>query len=233
MNYRTLQQIYAKGYPLPPDEGEVMLRCKRWFYDACETHNPNIFTQAINAIIDPFERELSVTHMHEVILRESAVEGIPMNAIMMEKIEDDFRRIIRRAQADQLLDTMDVVEEDIKQPVTPVHASVHIQCMEERIALLEEEVRRLKDDAQKKQQQPTVAHWPYFTDKATDDDKRVFEDYLLKLCQSKKKSKTQDIKQYLQIKEEQGIILRPVQLNREYEVLQQFGYNCQPKTYYN
>lgn len=139
-----------------------MLRCKRWFYDACETHNPNIFTQAINAIIDPFERELSVTHMHEVILRESAIEGIPMNAIMMEKIEDDFRRIIRRAQADQLLDTMDVVEEDIKQPVTPVHASVHIQCMEDRMTEMEKEIARLKNlIAEKMAQQPSQSVFTY------------------------------------------------------------------------
>lgn len=79
----------------------------------------------------------------------------------------------------------------------------------------------------------TPFHWPLYTAKATDEDKKTFEDYLSQLCKSNRKKLTQEIKSYLKMKEEQGIINRPNQLNIEYEYIQRFGYSRAIKTYYN
>lgn len=75
--------------------------------------------------------------------------------------------------------------------------------------------------------------WPSYTAKASDDDKRTFEDYLSKLCRSTKKSMTKDIKNYLAAKVGEKIISRPEQINTEYEWVKRFGYPRAQKTYYN
>lgn len=74
--------------------------------------------------------------------------------------------------------------------------------------------------------------WPLYTASATDDDKQTFEDYLRKLCASKKKSLTKDIKNYLKAKSDVRIISRPEQQNTEYDIIKRFGYPFGEKAYY-
>lgn len=74
--------------------------------------------------------------------------------------------------------------------------------------------------------------WVMYTSKATEEDKHTFENYLRQLCHSKKKSLTKDIKDYLKAKKNDGIIIRPVQINTEFELLKQFGYPFGEKAYY-
>lgn len=75
--------------------------------------------------------------------------------------------------------------------------------------------------------------WPLYTAKATDADKRDFEQYLSLLCSKPTKSQTSDIKLYLRLKEEQHIIIRPSQQSEEYDLICSFGYQRAKKTYYN
>lgn len=44
---------------------------------------------------------------------------------------------------------------------------------------------------------------------------------------------TADIKNYLKVKEDQGIIIRPKQINAEFEIVKLFGYPYKDKAYYN
>lgn len=87
-------------------------------------------------------------------------------------------------------------------------------------------------DIPKPEQQTPVYAWPYYTTKATDEDRHTFEDFLRSLCKSNKKSLTRDIKDYLKSKVDAGIITRPSQQNTEFEILQQFGYPYGNKAYY-
>ena len=85
-------------------------------------------------------------------------------------------------------------------------------------------------------QEPTnnrEAHWNLYQKGVTEEDKRIFEDFLTKLCHSNKKSMTTDIKNYLKLKEERGIIIRPKQINAEFEIVKLFGYPYKDKAYYN
>lgn len=77
------------------------------------------------------------------------------------------------------------------------------------------------------------AHWSLYQKGVPEETKRDFEDFLRKLCHSKKKSMTADIKTYLKAKEDQGIIIRPKQINAEIEIVKLFGYPYKEKAYYN
>lgn len=79
----------------------------------------------------------------------------------------------------------------------------------------------------------TIWLWPdeYYRTQ-NDDDKKSFERYLLQLCHSKKRSLTRDVKSYLKLKEQQGIIKRPTQQNTEWNLLKAFNYPYVESTYY-
>lgn len=75
--------------------------------------------------------------------------------------------------------------------------------------------------------------WPYYRETASVEDKRDFEHFLRSLATSGRRSATADIKAYLQMKVQAGLIVRPTQTNVEYELVCRFGYPRQAKTYYN
>lgn len=76
-------------------------------------------------------------------------------------------------------------------------------------------------------------HWPTYSSQATDEDKIIFENHLREICKIKKRSLSKDVKSYLKLKENDGIIIRPSQINTEYEYVKKFGYPYQESAYYS
>lgn len=75
--------------------------------------------------------------------------------------------------------------------------------------------------------------WPSYAANAKVEDKQSFENIMRSLCQSKKRSRLRDIKNFLKKQASDGIIIRPEQINTEYEWVKLFGFQGALKTYYN
>lgn len=86
-----------------------------------------------------------------------------------------------------------------------------------------------KTNAEKSQ----TFNWPYYAKDAEEKDKLFFEQQLCKLCISKKRSATKDVRNYLKLKVDEKLITRPSILKDEWEILKKFGYNKTCKAYYN
>lgn len=233
MNYRSKTDIFPLANPYLPDETEVLKQCRSWLYTAFERQQMAFFSEKINAIIDPYRREYTVSIMHDLLLREATDEESDMclSSNVLEQIEADFCRIIRRARADQVVEEMDLLEDKAADAPLSDSTLSTISRMEANIAYLNQEVANIKQLIEQ-HTQPAL-RWPTYCSQATDADKRDFEQYLSSLCSKPTKSQTSDIKLYLRLKEEQHIIIRPSQQSEEYDLICSFGYQRAKKTYYN
>lgn len=149
-----------------------------------------------------------------------------------EVAELELRKIIRYAQTDQIAEERLAAELGVKDNPATRDASLteRMNQMELRMGQMSQEIAELKA---RHQTQEAGHHWPMFTAKATEEEKKTFEDYLRRICLSKKRNMTTEIKKYLALKERDGIIQRPTQTNQEYEWIKSFGYSRSEKTYYN
>lgn len=79
----------------------------------------------------------------------------------------------------------------------------------------------------------TIWLWPdeYYCSN-NEDERQTFENYLRKICHSRARSLTHDVKDYLDLKQKQGLIVRPTQQNTEWEILKTFDYPFAKSTYY-
>lgn len=232
MTFHCYADIFPPNYPFLPDEEEVQRQCKAWFYQLLETQTLRSITERIKAIVDPYRREYTVTVMWEHAQQESTNpdSDVRLAPSQLDELEHDLRIICRGARDEQIS-----LENDALQPAdTPTTSSPAVTT---RLADMEEDIRSLKKDvAQLKKMvlhETQHPHWPTFRPHVTDEQKEEFERFLHKLCTSEKKGLTRDVKCYLKMKAEAGIIVRPDQQNTEYEWVKLFGYPNVEKTYYN
>lgn len=238
MRYRSITDIFPVGYHFLPSEVEVRRQCRRWLDIAHDEYNLLIITGQINQIVDPYLKEYTTVVMHNLLLQEAANldSDYRLNNTCLEALETDFRRIISNVWNEQIRESMNTaydreegihVEQDTRDVQTLETTS------EANMQLILSEIRRAHARIDKMEGRNAAYLWPTYTANATDEDKRIFENYLRQLCASNKRSATAEIKKYLKLKEKQGIIIRPQQINSEYDILETFGYSKSPKAYYN
>lgn len=80
----------------------------------------------------------------------------------------------------------------------------------------------------------TPFHWPWYTSKTTDEEKKLFEENLRRICTSQRKCISLDVKAFLKTNVANGLINRPDYCMQEWEILYNFfDYPYKLKTYYN
>lgn len=223
LRLRTYDEIFPATYLNRPDEDTL---CRRVRAHLWEVQLPRDVYEWIERMDDPYLREAHATAcMHEIADRTADGEGF-CNSYVREEVENHLGRIIRYAQSDQVAEEMLASDEN---PTAPMRYDA---SLEERVHNLEQLVGKLLSDA-KTPKSDNKPHWPTYCANVTNQQKTDFEHYLHTLCTSKKKGLTKELKCYLKMKAEDGIIIRPEQQNTEFEILRKFGYPYAEKTYYN
>lgn len=226
MNHRSLSDIFPAYYPLP-DEEDIARKCRAHFATAQRVDD---LTRWIEHEDCPYMREAYAEGMYQVICQGIDEDDIDytMNAATREDVETTLNRIIRFSRTDQLAEEMCISEQPIPHSNSP--REQHITAMEKQMAYLTQEVAAIK--SQLATPSPSLM-WPTYCPNVAEADKYAFENQVRSICHSGKRDLTQSIKTYLNIKQKDGIIIRPTQQNTEWEILKQFGYPFNKKTYYN
>lgn len=101
-------------------------------------------------------------------------------------------------------------------------------------AEVRQELQHIRQRLERLEQQGNTLCWPLYTAQATEEDKQTFEKMLRKLCQSRSRSHSRDVKLYLTQKEKAGLIIRPTELKQEHTILSDlFGYQPTYSAYHN
>ena len=226
---RDIQTI-MRDYPLSPDEEDLRRLCVAHLEGLSEARD---VTDWIDREDNPYLRELYATET-TILIKEYISDGTwGGNVGLYEPIFEELNHIARRAFGQQYGDNLYQAEKIVytqPQQEAIVQAVPYMQKMKEQMDYMNE---RLDDMERRLSSAEDKPYWPYYTDKATNEDKRYFEKQLRKFCSSAKRSATKDLKNYLALKVLEGIIIRPTQTNDEWEILRLFGYNKAQKTYYN
>lgn len=238
MRYRPLTDIFPVGYPFLPSEAEVRRKCRQWLDIAHDEYNLLIITGQINQIVDPYLKEYTTVVMHNLLYKEAADpdSDYRLSTTCLEALENDFRRIINNAWSEQKSESMNTAydrEDGIQTQQGTCNAQTLETTSEVNMQLILSEIRRAHARIDKIEEREATFLWPTYTAKANEEDKRTFESYLRKLCASNKRSATAEIKAYLTLKEKQELIIRPKQINNEYDILMTLGYSKSSKAYYN
>lgn len=233
MNYRSYEDIFPAGYPYLPDETEVRRRCRSWLAQMIEVQYLPFLSEKMAGIVNPYVREYTVSVMRGIILDEAFDPDSDMriNSLALEQLEDDFRRIVRKARADQITEELDTLEDNAAISPLPDNTAAVSGSLAANVAYLNSEVARIKQMLEQRREPALL--WPTYCPGVSDDDKHDFERYLHTLCTNTSRNQTADIRQYLILKEKQHIIVRPALISDEYLLLRQFGYTRAKKTYYN
>lgn len=162
MRYRSLTDIFPVGYPFLPDEEEVRRQCLKWWYQVFEAQSLLPLTEHLSTIVDPFVREYSVSAMHAIIEKELASEDseIRISPDAREALENDFRRIIRRAHTDQLMDKMDTIEQQIDITPLPNIVTSYSETLVDDVAFLKQEVARLSQIVEQRITENAISSLP-------------------------------------------------------------------------
>lgn len=226
---RDIQTI-VRDYPLAPDEYDLRRLCHAHLEGL---QQPDDITDWIDREPNPYLRELYATYT-TLLIKEYCADGMMNNSYgMWEPVYEELNHIARRAFGEQLSDNLYHAEKNAyTQPLQEavVHTVPLMQKLQEQMDYLSE---RMDDVERKLSSADDDPHWPYYTSQAKEEDKQFFEMYLRKICSTPSKNRTQQIHNYLNIKEKEKLITRPVAINEEYKIIKTFGYNLQEKTYYN
>lgn len=237
MRIRQYEEIFPENYPFPPDKEEVKRTCRIWWNRMYEVQSLWPVTSNLNNIVDPFLREYTVTVMHQLIMQDQA-SGDPEMHLSPEALQHllcDLRHITRHAWDEQFDERLNYTISLSDSPTPPT--SDHLpKTYDTRLDQLEQQMKTLRQVVVEWVGQ-TNRHtngwlWPTYMPDVADEEKRVFEKVLKQLCSSHKRNTSAEIKTYLKTKEQQGIILRPKQINSEFEYLLRFGYPFKDKAYY-
>lgn len=225
---RDIQTI-VRDYPLAPDEYDLRRLCNAHLEGL---QQPNDITDWIDREPNPYLRELYATQA-TLIIKEYIADGTwGGNAGLYDPIFEELNHIARRAFGEQVGDNLYQAEKNAyTQPLQEavVQTVPLMQKLQEQMDYMNE---RLDDMERRLSSAEDTPHWPYYTAQATEKDKLYFEQQLHKWCASTKKSATQDIKTFLEIKLKEGIIYQPKQINDEWEALKEFGYKYKQSAYY-
>lgn len=231
MLHRSISDIFPAYYP-PPDEEEIACKCNNHLDDA---QMPMEVYKWIEKIDCPYMREAYAEctwqQLYERRMDSDEEHLCGIRAHVLEDIYDNLKHIIRQAQSEQLTDQLLVC--DVMEPIVANHHSQvpELQHIQGQLDYLKEEIEQLKKDKIIAPDHALIA--ACYTAKATDEDKRIIEDFLRRTCAKKDKSMTAQIKKYLRLKQSDGLLVLPLQLQDEYDIVCQFGYSYKLKTYKN
>jgi len=206
----------------------------------CDGHlqaanQPDEFYVWIERIDNPYHREAYAEGMWSLI---DEYRTDPDNekfhwtpTYIMEDIFAHLRSIIRLAHTDQLAEEWGKCEES-----TPIVASEtkdipSLYAMEEKIKYLAAEVEQLKANQMIAPSAALIN--ALYTDKAGEQDRRDIAYFLKQVCEKRDRNITAQIKTFLRNKQSDGLLVLPLSLKKEYEIVCQFGYPYTLKTYKN
>lgn len=218
MNLKSISDIFPDYYENAPEEELLRKHCYAYMENATM---PRDLYDWIDRKDCPYLREAYATVMLMMIVERNEDEEQRMNYTMRLEVEQALEKIICYAQTDQLAQSiLYTAPLPVNNPATDnATLSQHVQQITHHLANLTKRVDYLYD-----QQLQDNFQWLFYTAAATEADKRVFEKQLTKLCQLKHRGMSADIKLYLRLKEETGLIRLPKSLTSEYEAVKEFGY---------
>ncbi len=232
MTHRLIADIFPAYYLEKVDEEEIQRKCNnhldaaqmpedvyKWIEkEDCpymrEAYAESTWQKLDERRVDPYEQQLCAIRTY-----------------LLEEIYDHLKHIIRQAQSEQLTDQL--LACDAMEPIVANHHNQvpQLQQIQVQLDYLKKEVEQLKTDKIIAPNHALIA--ACYTAKATNDDKCVIEDFLRRICAKKDKSMTAQLKKYLRLKQTDGLLVLPIQLQDEYDIVCQFGYNYTLKTYKN
>ena len=231
-SFRDIQAI-VRDYPLAPDGEDLRRLCERHFEHLSQ---PDDITDWIDHTENPYLRELYATQT-AILVKEhctSDIERWNLPSYVQEDILENLALIANKALGSQIGESTYWAERFayIKpQQEAIVQSMPYVQEVNEKLELMNKRM----DNIEEKLEEPRVEmpHWPYFTENASNDDKRIFENFLSKLCSKNIKGISGEIKLFLELKQKSNIIIRPTKTDVELDILRMFGYKAPDKTYYN
>lgn len=224
MTYRYLD-IFNDSRTPAPDLAEVRRQCYRWTSAAVDEYNVLIISAKINAISNPYLREYTASIMHDVVTEQMANEDYEycFSQQTVEQIEYDLKRIIKKARNEQIAEESESYDQTLISHTDGQQKS-RLDSLEEQVRYLHKELEDLKASIRQPQLKE-IYNWPWYTEKATMEDKQFFESRLRTICTSVQRSRSKDTKSYLALKVKEGLILRPQELKQEHQILYKyFGY---------
>lgn len=232
MHLRTIDDIFPDYYLGKPDE--TYLRRTVEAHIEC-AQLPDDLHLWIDREQCPYMREAYATALMQDLADRTSDPDRAMDSMVRIQVEDALRRIIRHAQAEQNAEELLYAENLTQAPTSTGYQpdeDSHIRALERNVAYLQQEIHDIKRLLTMQQAHDPAYLWPSYTAQATEGDKRTFEDVMHRLCSSTARSATQEIKKYLNLKTKEGIIVRPSQINVEYDYVCRFGYSRTESAYY-
>lgn len=233
-SFRDIQAI-VRDYPLAPDGEDLRRLCERHFEHLSQ---PDDVTDWIDHTENPYLRELYATQT-ALLVKEHCTSDLDtekwnLPSYVQEDIVENLALIANKALGSQMGESAYWAERIVyskPQQEAIVQSMPYVQEVNEKLEFMSKRM----DNFEEKLEGPRVEipHWPYFTKEASEDDKRTFENFLLKLCTKETKGISGEIKTFLALKAQAGIIIRPKIIDTELDILRTFGYKSPDKTYYN
>ena len=232
---RDIQTI-VRAYPLAPDEEDLRRLCYKHME---HLYSPKDITDWITHVDNPYLRELYATET-AIIVNERCLnpacpeEAWNLESYVREEIIEELTLIASSALGSQAGTEVYYAERlgyTLPLQEAVVQATPYLYDAREKLEMLSTRVDKLEETI--KTPQIETPHWPYFTEKATDEDREIFEHFLIILCTKDTKGISGEIKSYLALKAQAGIIIRPKIIDIELDILRTFGYKSPDKTYYN
>lgn len=233
-SFREIQAI-MRDYPPAPDEEDLRRLCARHMERISQPHD---ITDWIDHVDNPYLRELYATQT-AIMVKEHCTSDWPdevwnLPQYLLDEITEKLALMANQAFGSQIGECFYYAERFAytkPQQEAVVQAMPYYQEVKEKLDIYGQRI----DKIEQKLEGPHIdmPHWPYFTSKATEEDKHTFENFLLKLCSKEMKGISREIKNYLELKQKAGIIARPESAAIEIEALRLFGYKAPEKTYYN
>lgn len=233
MNHRTLDQIFPPHYQYPPDNEDIMRKCRAYFTGF---QREDDLTRWIEQFHCPHMREAYAEGMRAVII-EGATSDDPNYQIKpaaRECVEAIIDRIIRDAHADQFAEERYHAEALLQsQSFATAEDTAYTEHLGETVAQLARDVAVLQQQMSEMQQHPQFA-WPYYAADVSNADKVDFERSLRERCTAARKGKSHDVKVFMKLKAKENIIVRPQFLKSEHQILHEhFDYRPSYAAYSN
>jgi len=229
MFHRSIQAIYPANAEYALTEDDVRRACSA--HVECAQRIEDLYWW-INQEVNPFNQEAYAEGMRAEMLnrmRDPYDNKIQfMRDYQWEEVMHRLDLIIRKAQVDELHWIEEESESAEPVPQQELATTPVVVSLQSQIDVLKKQVKSIIDDLT-----VTPLIWPMYTAHANEGDKKVFEKYLKELCTESSRNVTAQVKSYLRMKEEEGLINRPTQITEEWRLVRKFRYPYALKTYQN